>query len=74
MGEKKMRNNLIKWRVWLDWKFDDLKTSLYFIIVAWKCFRSKMGVMDSREVVSKGGYRYLQIELSPLPVTTKGWR
>ena len=45
----------------------DVKTFFWYQKRAWKCLFGKECIVDSREVKSKGGYKYIQLEISKLP-------
>lgn len=52
------------------WLFkSDFNNFIWFQKRSFKCLVGKEGIMDSREVNSKGGYKYLQLEISKMPVS-----
>lgn len=52
------------------WLFkSDLKNFIWFQKRAFKCLFGKEGIIDSRVVKSKGGYKYLQLEISKMPIS-----
>ena len=56
-----------KAKIW--WHKGRLKNFAWFQIRAWNALRGKEMIMDSREVRSKGGYIYKQLEISKAPVS-----
>ena len=56
-----------KAKIW--WYKASVKNFAWFQIRAWNALRGKEMIMDSREVRSKGGYIYKQLEISKAPVS-----
>jgi len=56
-----------KAKVW--WYKICVKNFTWFQIRAWNTLRGKEMIMDSRQVKSKGGYIYKQLEISKAPVS-----
>lgn len=52
-------------KIWV--KKDNLLTAIWFLKRAVQALIGKEGVIDGREVYSKGGYKYYQIEISKFP-------
>ena len=48
----------------------NLQNFLYFQKLAWQSLLGNMTVMSGREVKSKGGFKYRQIEISKLPISS----
>lgn len=46
-----------------------IKNFLWYQIRAWQALRGKEMIIDSRPVTSRGGYKYLQLEISPKPLS-----
>ncbi len=42
---------------------------VYFLYLAWMNLIGKIGIITSKEEVSRGGYKYLSIVISRLPVS-----
>ena len=51
----------------LSW---NVATARTFLRWAWQGLRGQIGIIDSRTVSSRGGYKYLQVEISNLPVSS----
>lgn len=51
----------------IEMKRMNLSTSLWFFKRSMYSFCGKEGVVDAREVYSRGGYKYYQIEISKFP-------
>lgn len=56
----------LKGKLW--WLKFRIETSLWFIKLAWLGIRGKIIIIDSREVYSNGGFKYLQVNISERPV------
>jgi hypothetical protein len=58
---------------WIDaklWMFkSNFKRFVWFQKRAFRCLFAKEGIIDSREVRSRGGYKYLQIEITKVPLS-----
>lgn len=54
-------------KIW--WYKGRVKTFTWLQIRAWNALRGKEMIMDSRQVRSKGGYIYKQLEISKAPVS-----
>ena len=59
--------NTAKVKIW--WYKGNVKTFAWFQIRAWNALLGKEMVMGGREVRSKGGYIYKQLEISKSPVS-----
>jgi len=53
------------WSVKVMWR---IHTASFFLTWAWLALRGKALIVDSREVRAKGGFKYLQCELTYTPV------
>ena len=62
-----MKKGMINARLWMF--KSDFNNFLWFQKRAFKCLVGKEGIIDSREVKSKGGYKYIQLEISKMPVS-----
>ena len=52
------------------WLFkSDFTNFLWFQKRAFKCLVGEEGIIDSREVISNGGYKYKQLEISKMPLS-----
>jgi hypothetical protein len=74
-----MANEILKIRFWfagfkgrmkgrLWWVKFRFGTCLWFFKLAWLSLRGKVMIIDSKEVYSNGGFKYLQVNLSEKPV------
>ena len=54
---------------WWLWRYD-LRTARRFLRYAFLALRGRIVVVDERVVESCGGYTYLQLDISPLPLQT----
>ena len=61
-----VRISKIKAKIWL--KKIDLKNALWLLKRACLTALGKEGIMDSRAVYAKGGWKYTQLELTKFPV------
>lgn len=49
----------------------NFKTFLYFQAISWKSLIGKMGIVQSRDVTSNGGFKYHQLNITKLPFSEK---
>lgn len=57
----------VKVKVW--WCKGILQGFLWYQIRSWKALGGKEIIVDSKKVISKGGYVYLQVNISKLPLS-----
>jgi len=56
--------------VWINMHRGRIPTALWFTLRAWKILIGKECIVQTDRVISKGGFRYLRLDLAVLPLTT----
>lgn len=63
---------LYEWKIGLKYGlFSQISTSRFFLSLAWAALFDNMAVMTTGAMLSNGGYRYMNILVSKLPVSAK---
>jgi len=65
-------NKLWWYRLTIKWDYFgkfQVNNALVFLEMAWLSLRGKFGIIESNAITSKGGYKYLQLNVSRLPVS-----